>query len=54
MNQIIAEHEGELVYLALADRGFVQSVAHPDLIATFRAKINTAGVSGDPGAKLAT
>jgi hypothetical protein len=53
LNQTIAEHEGELVYLALADRAFVQSLKKPDLITGFRAKINISGVSGDLGARLA-
>jgi serine protease len=53
LNQTTAEHEGELVYLALADRAFAQSLAQPDSVAAFRAKINTAGLSGDLGARLA-
>jgi serine protease len=52
LNQIITEHEGELVYLALADRAFAQSLKEPDSIAAFRAKINTAGVSGDLATRL--
>jgi serine protease len=53
LNQTIAEHEGELVYLAAADRFFAQSLAQPDSIAAFRSKINIAGVSGDLAARLA-
>jgi serine protease len=53
LNEIIAEHEGELVYLALADRTFAHSLAPPDAATAFRAKINTAGVSDDLGARLA-
>jgi serine protease len=52
LNETIAEHEGELVYLALADRTFARSLARPDSIAAFRAKINLAGVSDDLGARL--
>jgi serine protease len=53
LNQTIAEHEGELVYLVLADRAFAQSLKEPDSIARLRAKIKTAGVSGDLGRRLA-
>jgi serine protease len=53
LNETIAEHEGELVYLTLADRTFAQSLARPDSAAAFRAKINVAGVSDDLGARLA-
>jgi serine protease len=53
LNHTIAEHEGELVYLALANQAFAQSLARPDSIASFRAKINIAGASGDLGARLA-
>jgi serine protease len=53
LNQTIAEHEGELVYLVLADRAFAQSLKQPDSIARLRAKINTAGVSSDLGTRLA-
>jgi serine protease len=53
LNQAIAEHEGELVYLALADRSFAQSLKGPDSIARLRAKINTAGVSRDLATRLA-
>jgi serine protease len=53
LNETIAEHEGELVYLALADRTFAQSLARPDSPTAFRAKINVAGVSDDLGARLA-
>jgi serine protease len=53
LDQTIAEHEGELVYLALADRAFAQSLARPDSPTAFRAKINVAGVSENLGARLA-
>jgi hypothetical protein len=53
LNETITEHEGELVYLALADRTFAQSLAPPDSPTAFRAKINVAGVSDDLGARLA-
>ena len=52
LNQTIAEHEGELVYLTLADRVFARSLAQPDSLAALRTKINVAGVSGDLGAQL--
>jgi serine protease len=52
LNQTIAEHEGELVYLVLADRAFAKSLAQPNSIAALRPKINVAGVSGDLGARL--
>jgi subtilisin family serine protease len=52
LNDTITEHEGELVYLALADREFAKSLSQPDSIASFRTKINIAGVSGDLGARL--
>jgi serine protease len=53
LNQTIAEHEGELVYLVLADRRFAQSLAQPNSLPAFRTKINVAGLSGDLGARLA-
>jgi hypothetical protein len=53
LNETIAEHEGELAYLALADRTFAQSLARPGSLTAFRAKINVAGVSDDLGARLA-
>jgi serine protease len=53
LNQTIAEHEGELVYLALADRAFVRSLIQPNSLGALSAKINTAGVSDDLGARLA-
>jgi serine protease len=53
LNETIAEHEGELVYLALADRTFAQLLAWPDSPTAFRAKSNIAGVSDDLGARLA-
>jgi hypothetical protein len=54
LNRTIAEHEGELVYLALADRAFAESLAHAGAVAAFSPKINTAGVTGELGARLAT
>jgi hypothetical protein len=53
LNETIAEHEGELVYLALADRTFAKSLSQPDSLGALSAKINTAGVSGELGARLA-
>ena len=54
LNDAIAEHEGELVYLALADRAFAKILAQLDSTAAFRTKINVAGVSADLGARLTT
>ena len=53
LNETLAEHEGELVYLALADRTFAQSLARPDSAAAFRANINVSALSDDLGARLA-
>jgi hypothetical protein len=53
LNQTIAEHEGELVYLALADRTFAKSLMQSDSPAALAAKINTVGVTGELGARLA-
>jgi serine protease len=54
LNRTIAEHEGELVYLVLADRVFAESLAQAGAIGAFPPKINVAGVTGDLGARLAT
>ena len=54
LNQTIAEHEGELVYLVLADRVFAESLAQPAAIGAFPPKISVAGVTGDLGVRLAT
>jgi hypothetical protein len=53
LNETIAAHEGELVYLALADRKFAKTLARPDSLGALSAKINTAGVSGELSARLA-
>ena len=53
LNQTIAEHEGELVYLTLADRVFAESLAQPGWIAAFAPKISVAGVTSDLGVRLA-
>ena len=54
LNQTLAEHEGELVYLALADRRFAESLARPAPIGAFPPKINIAGVTSDLGVRLGT
>jgi serine protease len=54
LNQTIAEHEGELVYLVLADRAFAESLAQPGAIVSFAPKISVAGVTSDLGVRLAT
>jgi hypothetical protein len=54
LTQTIAEHEGELVYLTLADRVFAESLAQPGAIGAFAPKINVAGVTSDLGVRLAT
>ena len=53
LNQTIAEHEGELVYLVLADRTFAESLAQPGSIGAFAPEIDVAGVTGDLAARLA-
>jgi serine protease len=53
LNRTLAEHEGELVYLALADRAFAKSLVQTDSPGALSTKINLAGVSGDLGARLA-
>ena len=53
LNQTIAEHEGELVYLTLADRVFAESLAQPGGFAAFAPKISIAGVTSDLGLRLA-
>ena len=53
LNRALAEHEGELLYLVLADRAFAESLAQPGSIGAFAPRINTAGVTNDLGARLA-
>jgi serine protease len=53
LNRAVAEHEGELLYLVLADRAFAESLAQPGSIGAFAPQINTAGVTNDLGARLA-
>jgi serine protease len=53
LNRTIAEHEGELVYLVLADRTFAESLAQPGSIGAFPPTTNVAGVTSDLGARLA-
>jgi serine protease len=53
LNRALAEHEGELLYLVLADRAFAESLAQPGSIGAFPLKINTTGVTSDLGARLA-
>jgi hypothetical protein len=53
LNRTIAEHEGELVYLVLADRAFAESLAQAGAIGAFGPKINIAGVTSELGARLA-
>jgi serine protease len=53
LNRAITEHEGELLYLVLADRAFAESLAQPGSIGAFAPQINTAGVTSDLGARLA-
>jgi hypothetical protein len=54
LNRTIAEHEGELVYLVLADRVFAESLAQPAAIGAFPPKVSVAGVTSDLGVRLAT
>jgi serine protease len=54
LNQTIAEHEGELVYLVLADRVFAESLVQPAAIGAFPPQISVAGVTSDLGVRLAT
>jgi hypothetical protein len=54
LNRTIAAHEGELVYLVLADRRFAESLARPAPISAFLPKINIAGVTADLGVRLGT
>jgi serine protease len=53
LNRTIAEHEGELVYLVLADRTFAESLAQPGSVGAFPPTINVAGVTSELGARLA-
>ena len=54
LNRTIAEHEGELVYLVLADRVFAESLAQPAAIGAFPPKVGVAGVTSDLGVRLTT
>jgi hypothetical protein len=54
LNRTIAEHEGELVYLVLADRVFAESLAQPAAIGAFPPKVSVAGVTSDLGVRLAS
>jgi hypothetical protein len=54
LNRTIAEHEGELVYLVLADRVFAESLAQSAAIGAFPPKVSIAGVTSDLGVRLAT
>ena len=53
LNQTIAEHEGELVYLTLADRVFAESLAQTGGIAAVAPQISIAGFTSDLGLRLA-
>ena len=46
LNRTISEHEGELVYLVLADRAFAERL-RDDAIGAFPPPIKTAGVTGE-------
>jgi serine protease len=54
LNRTIAEHEGELMYLVIADRRFRESLAQPGSISAFRPKIKVNGVTGELGVRLST
>jgi serine protease len=54
LNRTIAEHEGELLYLVIADRRFRESLAQPGSISAFRPKIKVNGVTGELGVRLST
>jgi serine protease len=54
LNRTIAEHEGELVYLVLADRVFAESLAQPAAIGAFPPTVSVAGVTSDLGGRLAS
>ena len=49
----IAEHEGELVYLVLADRAFAERLRSDAAAGAFAPTIKTAGVTGELEARLA-
>ncbi len=53
LNRAIVEHEGELLYLVLADRAFAESLAQPAAIGALPPKISIAGVTSDLGVRLA-
>ena len=52
LQELLARHEGELVYLAYSDPAFVKSVTRLDDEAAFAPEIDTAGVSGPLGRRL--
>ena len=52
LNRTTTEHEGELVYLVLADRAFAERLRSDDPPGAFPPKIKTAGVSGELAARL--
>jgi len=52
LDRTIAEHEGELVYLVLADRAFADRLRREDAAAAFPLTIKTAGVTGELEARL--
>jgi serine protease len=54
LSHTIAEHEGELVYLTLADRVFAESVAQPGGLGAFAPRISVAGVTSDLRVRLAS
>ena len=53
LNRTIAEHEGELAYLVLADRVFAEMLARPGSVGALPPRIKIAGVTGDLAARLA-
>jgi hypothetical protein len=53
LNQTIDEHEGELLYLVLADRAFAESLTQPGAIGAFAPTIDVTGVTSELGARLA-
>ena len=46
LQELLARHEGELVYLAYTDPSFVQAVTRPGDEGAFAPEIDTSGVSG--------
>jgi len=53
LNRAITEHEGELVYLVLADRAFAERLRSDDAMGAFPPTIKTAGVTAELEARLA-